>query len=156
MPDGITREVSLCPAYHKSSPNISIHDAEWVFAVQRGKVKVEWAFSTGWYIRETRESPPNPAMARIGSTYDTIRAPNGLGSISYHSPKPLYEGQSLSSDKYEVTGGDCYSDSGYIASGDLFDEAVANPKAIWLSLEKKLEDIEQKIEIEVKNERNFS
>lgn len=161
MPSGITRSVQLRPAYDTlvDGPNGSrggIHNAEIAFIVSRGQVAVEWSFSTGWYLRQTRERAPRAAMRASGATYQQSPAPEGIGAITLHSPTPLYEGQEPSYDQCEYTKGPCYGGGAFLASTEVFDLVVQDPEKLWPELERRLEEIEKRVADEKLNARNYS
>lgn len=144
--NGITRKLQANAAYDLKAEGFGIHGVELVVVVERKPVAIELLWMTGWHLPKVREG------------LDTLSTKHyefsGIGSVSYHSPIPLYEGQSLRASNCQVTGGKCYSDSSFLASGEIFDQFVADPDSLWKELERRLVEQEKEIEKERKEMRS--
>lgn len=135
---GITRFLEWTPAYDKR-PRHGIGCTKLHFGAQRGRLTVVWTFFTDWHLPNTREYLNNHHLGRGP-------LPDGLGSIGYHSPAPMYEDQHQTSETCKYTGGECYFDDSCTASNDLLDRAVADPAVIWPKLEEWLEREEHRVQ----------
>lgn len=145
MPSGITRRLDARAAFdlRDSNPakNYGIGSLDLWFVVKRANVAVTWRLFTGWYLEKNRDRP--------------ARYPDGLGSIDYHSPVPLYVDQTPQRD-CEYTGGDCYCDGSSLESNTLFNKWLEDPEYVWVELEEWLERTEKRIADERENARALS
>jgi len=145
--EGFVHALFFSPAYDRVAQGGGRHGMEMEFHCSRGKVHVIWRIMPQFFLKETRE-----IYKASGWKEEPFE---GLGDISYHSPFAQYEGQEVSHN-CSFTGGDCFSGSAYLASGELFNKVVAEPEVLWLELEKRVKEIEEKNKQEQENERNFS
>ena len=140
MPNGITRMLSASSAFdlRKHPQNYGIHCMDLFWEVKRGNVAVTWRLFSGWWLEQNREGK--------------YKVPDGLGSVDYHSPVPLYAGQ-YKRENCEHTGGDCYADGSGLESHALFNRFIQGPEEVWRTLEEWLVDTERRIEAEKANAR---
>lgn len=149
MPDGTHRWITMTAAYDlRKAPdgkNYGIHGSEMRFGVKRGEITVTLCWMMPFFLPHIRNTLP----LTLSRDYD------GLGSIDYHSPVPLYPDQIPVHD-CQYTGGDCYCDGTSLGASELFDKAVADPSEIWKTLISWLEDTERRVKEQKEDARNFS
>lgn len=145
MPNGITRKLDAMQAFDLRDPNPSknygIGSLDLWFVVKRANVAVTWRLFTGWYLEKNRDRP--------------ARYTDGLGSIDWHSPVPLYVDQTPQHDCMH-TGGDCYCDGSSLESNTLFNKWLEDQEYVWVELEEWLERTEKRIADERENARTLS
>jgi len=83
--------------------NYGVHGVDMVFFLHGAKGVVQFVVFTGWMLDGIKNSEPLPA------------------DLGYHSYEPIYEGQSVMSEKCECLGGKrCYYDGSGLAADEVF------------------------------------
>ncbi len=133
MPDGITRKLECRQAFDLRAPepakNYGIGSLDFWWVVKRRDCAVTWRMFTGWYLKEFRK----------GERHEI-----GMGSIDYHSPVELYEGQSSGSRMCEHIGCQCFSDGTSLTDTE-FETFLVDPDSLWRELEQRLRDLEERV-----------
>ena len=110
MAETFTREVVVRPAYDRRHPNPSknygVHGCDLCFYLRGPLGAVHFVVFTGWHLPHVQAEMEAKSIA-------TGPMPADLG---YHSPHPLYEGQTVSQEECEFIGGPCYSDGSGLAA----------------------------------------
>lgn len=127
----LTRELIFRPAYDKRDPdpakNYGIHGVEMLWVLKGAAGAVQFLLYTGWNLPHVREEMKNAEINRL------FPMPADLG---YHSPMPMYPGQSKISDECEILGGTCYYDGSSLNAHRIFDVLVSKGgDAVWDELE---------------------
>src|SRR6478752_8982205 len=103
------REITFSPAFDKRNPdphkNYGIHGVDMRWYVKGPKGAVQFVVYTGWMLDHVEEEMA--MRSHHGIAFSCTRPTPS--SLSYHSPKPLYEGQT-SMGPCDVIGCDCYYD----------------------------------------------
>mgnify|MGYP001569974091 CR=1 FL=1 len=106
----LTRELVFTPAFDKRADdpkkNYGIHGVEMRWYVKGPLGAVQFVVYTGWMLDHIEKEMESKRHDSIGFSI-TRPMPADLG---YHSPKPLYEGQSDRADCDLLKGGSCYYD----------------------------------------------
>lgn len=136
----ILRTLEARVAYDKKAEGFGVHGMELIFAVQRNNIRIDVLWMTGWML------PPNRDYRPLSF--------NGLGQINWHLPIRTAEYQHERKD-CEYLNGPCYSSSGGLIAGELFDKFVANPETLWSELERYLTEFEAEVATELANRRNL-
>lgn len=132
------RLVEFQPAYDKRNPdpdkNYGIHGMDLRFVLKGKKGATQFVIYTNWYLPHvTQEMLRKPIKDRIDLECRFLPMPADVG---YHSPVPMYEGQSKASDDCPYTDGECYYDGSGLQAEELFiDFLVGGDKAVWERLE---------------------
>lgn len=113
------------PAFHKK--NHGIHCAELRMVVKGDRGAVQFVLFTGWYL-------PHSSVA------DTKPLPADLG---WHSPKPMYKGQSPVRQSCEyLDGKPCYYDGTSLGAQDVFNLLISEGSdAVWTLLENRYHEL---------------
>ena len=123
------------PGYDKRSDdpkkNYGISAMKIRFVLRGTLGAMQFLIGTGWYIPSVAKE--FEAKAESNPAYRTHN-PNGW-DIGYHSPKPMYDGQSIMDDNCEIIGGPCYYDGSSLAAESLLDNFLVNGvDAVWTEL----------------------
>lgn len=139
----LTKTVEITPAFDKrhSNPNknYGIHCADLRFVLGNEFGYVQFVLYTNWYLPETieemrRDGNKTLVLDKYPFTYFQAPMPADLG---YHSPKPMYEGQTAL-DCDLLPGGKCYYDGSGLQANKVFEILVREgSEGVWKFLEKK-------------------
>ena len=133
----LTREIKFYRAYDKRDAdpkkNFGIHGVELAFYLKGPEGIVQFKLYTNWQLphvqKEMNERPPHPRFPYM------FHEPMPL-DLGYHSPRPLYEGQTPISRTCELLGGTCYYDGSTLNAEPVFNILVAEgEEAVWNYLE---------------------
>ena len=125
------RDVTFSPAYDMR-PKYGIHGVDIRFILQGPLGAVQFVMSTNWMLEHVqKELDQRTDRPRF------LDRPMGT-DVGYHSPKPMYEGQT-SMDCDLIEGGQCYYDgSGLLADQWLREILIPEGSdGIWKALEKR-------------------
>lgn len=141
MKQPLQRRIEFTPAFDKRAPepnkNYGIHGVELKFYLGNDFGWVQFVIYTNWQLPHINQEPGTISAVNSGVfEYWMKPMPADLG---YHSPKPLYEGQT-STKNCHLLPGPCYYDGSALAAEALFDLLVAGGSdVVW----KKLEELWQ-------------
>jgi hypothetical protein len=134
------------PAFDKRDPdpskNYGIHGVELGFYLKGPHGTVQFKLFTNWHVpgvrkeRETDDSllqSPHISAIRCAE----IHFGPSPADLGYHSPKPMYEDQTMiSSECPWVEGGECYYDGSGLAAERIFDVLTEKgDEGVWEELE---------------------
>lgn len=140
--DGFTRKMWLTPAYHKvhedPKKNFGVHGLDIHFVLIGPKGAVNWTFFTGCVLDKTIE------WWKDRGDIDP-RFKGWMGTeLRYHSPKPMFENQTVCKDVCDWLGVPCYTDAGYIMGGDMEQPFLMDAEDyVWKRLENHYNDMFQ-------------
>lgn len=138
----MNKEIKFKPAYDKRDPNpnknYGIHGVTIYFYLKGERGAVQFAVYTNWQLahvqKEIDARPPDP---RFPYMFHEARA----WDLGFHSPKPLYEGQTRISDECELITGPCYYDGSTLSAEPIFEVLKAEGEVgVWRELEKHYTD----------------
>jgi len=158
LSSGRTRSLIARQGYnHLDNPkwrHYGKHGLEFEFLLQGKDCAVSFLLHTSWYPRTKAEKEGWPYS--LSHQREAMSAPTG--QFVSHSPVALYEGHdSYGGGKCEYTGGDCYGSVTYLSDDVMpFDDWICEPSLVWTTLEKRLDELEQKVAEQRSLERNFS
>lgn len=132
MKDKLKRIVKFSPAYDKRDAdpkkNYGIDCVRCWMVLKGKKGAVQFVFSTGMYLLETHKE----WLSRFGYNDNSYM---GL-DVGYHSPYPMYEGQTIQEDKCEWIEKACYYDGSTLRVVKFLDVFVREgDEAVWKLLE---------------------
>jgi len=139
MPD-LTREFIVHPAYDKR-PKYGQHCVDMLWLLNGPLGVVQFRLFTGWGIQVIGQptlgwkelSMSRPRYHSV-EEHEAISAPMPA-DIGYHSPKPMYEGQTAM-DCNLIPGGKCYYDGSTLHANRYFAILVhEGGEALWKALE---------------------
>jgi len=118
------RIIKIRPAYDKRDPDprkdYGIHGCDLVMVLKGDAGAVSFILFTKWYLPHVT----NELAHRSTNSPENIKClftplPAGL---DYHSPYPMYENQSLSTNECEyLDGKPCYCDGSFLAADEVFE-----------------------------------
>jgi hypothetical protein len=125
----LTREIEFSPAYDKRNvdgKNYGIHGVDIKFLIRNDKGVIQFVIYTDWHLPHVIEE------LKFG-----IYRPHTFGAdLGYHSPKPLYEGQTMLTDNCHYLNGPCYYDGSGLQAEEMYQQLIAEgSKSVWKSLE---------------------
>lgn len=128
------RELRLDPAYDRG-PEYGIHGVEMRFLLHGDAGTVQFVLYTNWQLPHVTPRFHAPYDA-IGGDAHWMERPMPV-DLGYHSPVPLYEGQSLLTESCPVLGGrPCYYDGSSLNAEPVFHRLLAEGDAgVWAELE---------------------
>lgn len=135
--DVVKRDIVFYPAYDKRNvdpaKNYGIHGVTLTFFLIGDLGAVQFKIYTNWQLPHVqRETDARPPDSRFPYMFHEARAVD----LGYHSPKPLYEGQTLLSDQCHILGGPCYYDGSSLNGEPIFDVLRAEGNdGVWRELE---------------------
>lgn len=129
------KEITMSAAFDKRDPNPSknygIHGVEIRFVLKGELGATQFVIYTDWQLPHVQKE--GKSMSKI--LPDRIQ-PMGA-NIGYHSPKPMYEGQSAMG-QCNILGCECYYDGSSLQADEFIPEFLAGGSdAVW----KKLEEV---------------
>lgn len=90
---------------------------------------MQFVFSTGIYLPHV--------MAELKQNGSICLKPMGY-DVGYHSPKPMYDGQTPTHEDCEYTGGVCYCDGSGLRAEEWMEVFIAKGgEEIWTMLEQE-------------------
>lgn len=123
--------------------NYGIHGVELSFYLVGDKGGVQFKFNTGWLLPET-VGVETPFDWRSMGSHDYARAMHGRDTanmfpmvvdLGYHSPRPLYEGQTLLTEDCPIIDGPCYYDGSGLNAEPVFEVFLREGSpGVWQAL----------------------
>ena len=132
--NGFTREIQFSKAFDRRNPdpkkNYGVHCAEMRFLLKKKDKAVQFVLFTGWDLPHVREERSSTGKGIFTGTV----MPADLG---YHSPKPMYEGQTLiNKEPCPYIGVPCYYDGSGLNAEQPYEVLVTEgEEALWDFLE---------------------
>ena len=131
------REMTIAPAYDKRSPDPSkdygIHGCNLRFVLTGPEGAVQFVLYTNWQLPHVTEELIARVQDEIGIRAFFLPLPADLG---YHSPKPLYEGQTSMGACPYLDGKDCYYDGSGLDAERVYNKMLeGGSDAVWAELE---------------------
>ena len=107
----LERKIMFTPAYDKRDPNPSknygIHGVEMRWLVTGPKGAIQFVLSTNWHLKAVQEELDE----RLDRRFPHLSCHPMPMDLGYHSPVPMYEGQTCIEKECEFLGGKpCYYD----------------------------------------------
>lgn len=131
------KEIKFTPAYDKrpkkpGDPQYGIHGVTIWFYLKGELGAVQFSLYTNWQLPHVQaEFDAKPPHSQFPYMFHEPM-PTDLG---FHSPKPLYEGQTKMSDDCELLGGTCYYDGSSLNAIPVFDRLRAEgDSGVWAAL----------------------
>jgi hypothetical protein len=138
-----TRRVDLSPSFDRRDPNPSINYGIgamriW-FHLIGPKGSVQWQIGTNWYCKSAQSHlsclPERLSSAAENALGGNRYQPQGW-DLGYHSPVPIYDGQTPIWDDCHVIGGPCYYDGSSLNAELLTDGFLeGGERFLWPALE---------------------
>lgn len=133
-----SREVYFNPAYDRRSKdpkrNYGIHGVTLVMFLKGDKGAVNFTLYTNWNLPHVTKELLNRPSDEYSIRAHFLPQP---AEVMYHSPVPMYEGHTATTNTCEHIGGvPCYSDFSCLAA-DQFYQALLEEgsEGVWLKLE---------------------
>ena len=129
-----SRWVEFTAAYDRRDPNpnksYGIHGVDMRFLLRGPKGVIQFVVATNWHLPEVQ-----PLLT------DSWRLKPMPFDLGYHSPVPLYDGQTTVTDSCEYLGGrPCYYDGSTLAAEKVFDRLLREGDAgVWAEMEETYE-----------------
>ena len=128
------RMILFTPAFDHRDKNCGIHGMEMRFIVKGDVGAVQFLVFTNWQLPHVRKEFEGRVDA--GENLHPCLFAGSPADLGYHSPKPIYEGQSPLSDDCEILGGKCYYDGSGLNAEEPFNILVTDGlEALWKFLE---------------------
>ena len=131
------RIVTVLPAYDRRDPdpkkNRGICEVRIKFALKGPKGAVQFLVGTNWHLPATHER-----LQQEGYFDRRSRGTQPMGwEVRYHSPAPMYEGQTpITDDCRHLDGRPCYSDGSSLTADEWIPEFLAGGTDwLWPRLE---------------------
>lgn len=131
------RRVEITPAYDKRSTdpkkNYGIGGCTVRFLLIGPRGAMQFVVLTEWYLPHVKRELNHKGQL------DTLRYPMAF-DLGYHSPKPMYEGQSPMENECDVLGGQCYYDVTTLGAEPIVDVMLREgSEGVWRELEQQYE-----------------
>lgn len=133
----LTREFTVYPAYDKRRSNHGQHCVDMLWLVKGPLGAVQFRLYTGWYPDVIGKPTENWQELHASRKHhaDPLNVPMPV-DIGYHSPKPMYEGQSQMEHCDLLPEGKCYYDGSSLNADRYFAILVhEGGDALWKALE---------------------
>lgn len=140
---GFRREVVFHPAYDKrnSDPNknYGIHGVNLTFYLHGPKGVIQFVIYTNWQLPHVQaEFDARPPHREYPYLFHSPQP----ADIGYHSPVPMYEGQTPMKGECSILGGKCYYDGSSLMAEDVFKVLVeGGDEALWKELERRYNEM---------------
>lgn len=128
------RITEIIGAYDRRDPNphknCGIHGMDMRFILRGSKGAVQFVFYSAQHLRHVADELLRSADPRFNPFH-------GIGvDIGYHSPKPMYPGQTGREDCPYLNGATCYYDGSSLRASEFEDAFIAGgSEAVWPMLE---------------------
>lgn len=142
--DSLERIIEFSPAFDKRDAdpkkNYGIHGVELTFYLKGKRGVIQFKLFTNWMLPHVHEETVNRLISkqyvsginRLDICCDFDPMPADLG---YHSPIPIYEGQTKMSSCQFYAGG-CYYDGSTLNAGPVYDTLLREgSEGVWKRLE---------------------
>lgn len=131
----LERITNVRGAFDKRNPdpkkNYGIHSMELHFILKGPKGAVQFLVYTGMHLPHVE--------AELWGKRGEWNPFHPMGAdIGYHSPHPVYEGQTAVHSDCQYTGGECYYDGTSLGADEFMPEFLAGgDSAVWAMLERR-------------------
>jgi hypothetical protein len=132
------RITKFYPAFDKRNPephkNYGIHGVDLRMILKGELGVVQFVLYTNWQLPHVTEEFLNKPMDRLSIKCFYLPLPADIG---YHSPSPMYDGQSICSDSCEyLDGRPCYYDGSGLRAEDVYTVLLeSGSDGVWKYLE---------------------
>ena len=132
MTEKFERIVKVSPAFDKRdanpAKNYGIGSCRITFILKGELGAIQFVISTDWYVQSAREHLKRFPPRHSGK-------PDGW-DVGYHSPKPMYEGQSVQVSDCDLVGGPCHYDGSSCLADEWVEDFVAGgTEWLWPKME---------------------
>lgn len=140
------RIVKFTPAFDKRNPkpskNYGIHGVDLIMMLKGDKGVVQFVVYTNWHLPHVQEELNRKAKGEDEVYISAILNPMPA-DLGYHSPIPLYEGQSICSESCEyLDGKPCYYDGSGLNAEKIYKILLEKGSdGVWEELEKYYKDV---------------
>ena len=128
------RLIMFSPSYDERRKGYGIHGMEMRFLVKGPKGAVQFLVFTNWMLPHVKKE----LLDRVdkGENLHPCLFEGHPADLGYHSPKPMYKGQSAMSNDCDVLGGKCYYDGSGLNAERPFGILVSQGlESLWNFLE---------------------
>jgi hypothetical protein len=135
-----TKEIRIKAAFdkrhHDQKKNYGIHGMELCFYLIGSKGAAQFIYYTPMHLKHVQQE------LWIRNTDKSYNPFKGMAAdIGYHSPHPMYEGQSPMAGKCDLIGCQCYYDGSTLQASEFEDEFLAGgSEAVWKMLTERYHD----------------
>lgn len=139
------RIIEFLPAYDKRSTTPSkdygIHGVDLRMVLKGDEGAVQFILYTNWYLPPVAEEMDNRILKESATgkfnKYSLTSLHPLPADLGYHSPKPMYEGQSIMSESCEcLDGKPCYYDGSGLQAERIYEVLVKEgSEGVWRELE---------------------
>lgn len=132
--------VTFSPAFDKRNPdpskNYGIHGVDLRMILKGDKGAVQFVLYTNWHLPHVQEELYIKAVGKDSFYLNTMFSPLPA-DLGYHSPMPLYEGQSIGVESCEYLDGKaCYYDGSGINAERIYEVLLKEGSdGVWRELE---------------------
>jgi len=139
------RKIEFAPAYDKRSSepnkNYGVHGVEMRFYLKGEDGVVQFLLYTNWHTKKVQEE----FDSRPVRPYMHLSCHPMAADIGYHSPRPIYEGQTMLSENCHILNGPCYYDGSSLNAEAFYWTLVEEgEEALWKKMEEWYEGIFKK------------
>ena len=134
------KTVEFAPAYDKRNPdpskNYGIHGVEIRFVLKGKKGATQFLIYTNWFLPHVQKELY--AKGSISTRLKFGRPEPSGADIGYHSPKPMYRGQTKINNCPYLDGKPCYYDGSGLRADRFIPEFLAGGSdTVWKMLEEE-------------------
>ena len=143
--------VEFTPAFDKRNPdpskNYGIHGVELRMVLKGIRGAVQFVLYTNWHLPHVQKELNEKATYRDEMYIECTLNPMPA-DLGYHSPEPIYEGQSQCSDSCSyLDGKPCYYDGSGLNAKRVYEVLLKKGDVgIWEELEQKYKDMFEVLE----------
>ena len=135
--DEFEKIVEVMPAFDRRDPdpakNYGVSSCRIVFILKGPKGAMQFIIGTNWYVPSAREH----LSQFLRTERDFQMKPDGW-DVGYHSPVPMYEGQTPMGECHVLKEGDCYYDGSSLQAEEWVEDFVAGgTEWLWKKLEER-------------------
>lgn len=133
LPMSFERWMVIAPAFDRIAEGYGRHGVEMTWYVRSEKGVIQFVLYTNWNLPHIQKEDD----ARNDPESRHLFCHPMPADIGYHSPVPMYEGQTYMTEKCSILGGDaCYYDGSSLNAKKYYDILVAKGgDALWEALE---------------------
>lgn len=145
MRDDLKREIVFTPAFDKRSDdphkNYGIHGVTMTWYVRGPKGAVQFVVYTSWHLPHVTAEMERKAAAGVSAYQGSLLWKPMAADLGYHSPVPMYEGQTILTGDCEILGGPCYYDGSSLNADRVFEVLLREGgDKVWEQLEDYYEE----------------
>jgi hypothetical protein len=139
--------VEFSPAFDKRDPkpskNYGIHGVDLRMILKGEKGVVQFVVYTNWHLPHVQEELNRKATLKQDERYIEAILNPMPADLGYHSPTPIYEGQSVCSDSCGyLDGKPCYYDGSGLNAERIYEVLLKEGSdGVWRELEEYYKDV---------------